>query len=206
MEYEPHKYNRHSIRLKGYDYSQSGLYFVTICCHNRECLFGEIVDGKMILNQYGKIASNEWIKTPQIRQNIALHEFVIMPNHVHFIIEIIRKGGLNPPCNSPDNTTNNNMGECNSPLQCNNDSRKGGLNPPCNPPCNSTIHGTSQTIGAIVRGYKSAVTRQLNAVNIGCRVWQRNYYEHIIRNEESYLKISEYVTNNPANWHIDSLK
>ena len=79
---------RKNIRLKGYDYSKPGLYFITICCHNREMLFGQIENGKMILNEYGKIVEQEWIKTPKIRNNVKLHEFTVMPNHFHAIIQI----------------------------------------------------------------------------------------------------------------------
>jgi len=99
MTYNPQKHHRHSIRLKGYDYSQAGLYFITICVQNRECLFGEIVgastrddqntDGEMILNDAGKMVRSEWIKLPERFTNIALHEYIVMPNHFHAILEIV---------------------------------------------------------------------------------------------------------------------
>jgi REP element-mobilizing transposase RayT len=88
MHYNPDIHHRRNIRLKGYDYSQAGLYFVTICVQNRHCLFGKITDNKMILNEYGKIAYNEWLKTPNIRSNIQLDVFIVMPNHIHGIIVI----------------------------------------------------------------------------------------------------------------------
>ncbi len=91
MKYNSEKHHRRSIRLKGYDYSQSGLYFITICVQNRHCLFGEIENDEMILNEYGKIAATEWINTESIRDNIRLHEYIIMPNHIHGIIEIVRR-------------------------------------------------------------------------------------------------------------------
>src|SRR5690554_524293 len=90
MKYNPEKHHRCSIRLKGYDYSQPGLYFITLCVQNRHCLFGEIENGERICNEYGKIATTEWINTESIRDNIRLHEYIIMPNHIHGIIEIIR--------------------------------------------------------------------------------------------------------------------
>lgn len=86
--YNPQKHHRRSIRLQGYDYSQEGLYFITICCQDRAHLFGEIVNGEMILNSYGEIAQKEWQNTSVIRDNVVLHEFVVMPNHFHSIIEI----------------------------------------------------------------------------------------------------------------------
>ncbi len=89
MPYNPHIHHRRSIRLKGYDYAQTGLYFVTICVQERACLFGEIENGEMKLNIYGQIAWQEWQATEKIRNNTALHEFIVMPNHIHGIIEIL---------------------------------------------------------------------------------------------------------------------
>ncbi len=94
MRYDPAKHNRRSIRLKGYDYSQAGFYFVTICCYQRQCLFGDIVDGVMQLNQYGEIVEKEWLRSPLIRQEIELDEYVVMPNHFHGIV-IINPVGAN---------------------------------------------------------------------------------------------------------------
>ena len=91
MCYDPERHRRRSIRLKGYDYTQSGAYFVTICTYDRRCLFGRIVDGAMRLNPFGKIVRDEWFKTSQVRQNVVLYpyEFVVMPNHIHGIIRIV---------------------------------------------------------------------------------------------------------------------
>ncbi|MBW2558634.1 MAG: hypothetical protein JRD69_07385 [Deltaproteobacteria bacterium] len=131
-------HRRRSIRLKGYDYSQAGLYFITMCTHNRLCLFGEIKNGEMILNEYGEIAEKEWIKTSKMRANIYLDVFGIMPNHVHGIIEI-----------------------------------------------NGIVEG---------RGTMHRAPTP---------VWQRNYYEHIIRNEKSCHQIAEYIQTNPLKWRDD---
>jgi putative transposase len=92
--YNPQMHNRRSIRLKGYDYSQPGLYFITICCQDKICRFGKIENGEMILNEFGKIAHDEWEKTPQIRPNVPLGEFVIMPNHIHGIIHLDNRRGV----------------------------------------------------------------------------------------------------------------
>src|SRR5690606_29037173 len=191
-QYNPKKHHRKSIRLVGYDYSQAGLYFVTICCKDKICRFGQIKNGTMVLNEYGQIAHDEWVKTAQIRPNVQLHEFVVMPNHIHGIIQLldIGRGELHSPntnelhspnikelhspntntLHSPDNNElhlydENNWGVCKTPLR-----------------------GPSQTIGAIVRGYKSSVTKQINlmcAFDAPIKLWQRNYYDHIIRNEQS---------------------
>ena len=183
--YNPDFHHRRSIRLKGYDYSLEGLYFITICCQNRICRFGTIENGKMVLNEYGINAHNEWVNTPKIRPNVELGEFIIMPNHIHGIIAItdrppIRRGELHSPLlNSPQRSFL--MGECNSPLR-----------------------SPSQTVGAIVRGYKSSVTKQLGLLGFNEKLWQRNYYEHIIRNDQSFQNITEYIITNPLKWDNDT--
>ena len=132
------KPHRRSIRLKGYDYSQAGLYFVTICCLDKACLFGRVEDDVMILNKAGEFADACWLAIPDHFPNAILHEYIVMPNHVHGIIELAGAENILPL----------------RPLQS---------------------------------------------------VWQVNYYEHVIRNEESYLLISNYIINNPATWKNDKL-
>jgi REP element-mobilizing transposase RayT len=97
IEIYPQKHHRRSIRLKGYDYTRAGAYFVTICTHNRECLFGNVADGKMILNAFGNIVESEWLRTPEIRLYVELDEYSIMPNHVHGIIIIHENVGAASP-------------------------------------------------------------------------------------------------------------
>lgn len=196
--YNPKKHHRKSIRLSGYDYSQAGLYFVTICCQDKICRFGHVENGTMVLNEYGQIAHDEWVKTAQIRPNVQLHEFVVMPNHIHGIIQLLdirRLGELHSPNHNELHSLDDNWGVCKTPLRDNN----WGV-------CKTPLRGPSQTIGAIVRGYKSSVTKQINLLCAGdapIKLWQRNYYEHIIRNEQSYQRISEYIINNPAKWEGD---
>jgi len=121
MKYKPQIHNRRSVRLKEYDYSQEGHYFITICCNDRACLFGEIINGEMILNAYGNITYNEWLKTTEIRSNVELYVFVIMPNHIHGIVIIKnddhRRGVLHTPgfiMNKTNLSTSSNsiMNEC----------------------------------------------------------------------------------------------
>jgi REP element-mobilizing transposase RayT len=95
MKYNPEHHHRRSIRIQGYDYSKTGIYFVTICTHQRQCLFGEIRNEKMILNQIGKIVTQEWLKSAEIRQEIVLNEWIIMPNHLHGIVGIDKKDDNN---------------------------------------------------------------------------------------------------------------
>lgn len=170
-KYDPTKHHRRSIRLKGYDYTQPGAYFVTICTYQRESLFGEIVDGMMVLNECGEIARDEWFKTAQIRANVQLHqdEFVIMPNHLHGIIWIVGARRRRAP-------TQEKFGK-----------------------------PVSGSIPTIVRAYKSAVTRRINQIldSAGAPVWQRNYYERIVRNDGELSAIRQYIQNNPQKWELD---
>jgi len=231
MACNPAKHHRRSIRLKGYDYALAGLYFITLCCHNRACLFGKIENGRMILNEYGHIAYNEWLKTTEIRNNVELGEFVIMPNHIHGIVRLLDRGELHSPhntnerveCETPNERveceTPNERVECETPnerVECETPNERVECETPnerveCETPneqgvCDTPLRSPSQTIGAIVRGYKSSVTKQLDLLGFNEKIWQRNYHEHIIRDEQSYMKIWDYIKNNPANWDNDSLK
>lgn len=98
MAYDTEKHHRRSLRLRGYDYARPGAYFVTICTYQRECLLGEIRDGQMILNAYGRIVHEEWYKTATVRPYVALDAFVVMPNHLHGIVIITERRGTAPPC------------------------------------------------------------------------------------------------------------
>ena len=172
-KYNPDIHHRRSIRLKGYDYSQAGLYFITICTKNREHLFGQIENGIMILNEFGEIANNEWSKTADIRDNVELLEYIIMPNHMHGIILL------------------NDM-----------DDRRGTAR---RAPTMQFGKPIPRSLPTIIRAFKSAVTKQINILRNkpGMPVWQRNYYEHIIRNEKSYYRIAEYIIYNPLKWQDD---
>ncbi|MFT6106240.1 MAG: REP element-mobilizing transposase RayT [Rickettsiales bacterium] len=198
MKYDPKVHRRRSIRLKNYDYSQSGAYFITICCKDKKCLFGKIIDGKMILNKFGNVAYDEWIRTAELRKNIVLDEFVIMPNHIHGII-IIRTPAITNNESFAVQTNNESVGaNCIRP----NVTTKNNINVTKNGKCNHPQKGTSQTIGAIIRGYKSTITKR---INFSKSIWQKNYYEHIIRNENSYQSITNYISTNPENWAKDTL-
>ena len=228
MKYNSEKHHRRSIRLKGYDYSQSGLYFITICVQNRHCLFGEIENDEMILNEYGKIAATEWINTESIRDNIRLHEYIIMPNHIHGIIEIIDRKG---DCRGESQFAQN-KDDCKGELQF---APTAPTAPTAAPtaPTTTPFKSPSQTIGSIVRGYKIATIKKIKdhinrkgegksedskdskgelqfaptiIKSLKYKIWQRNYYEHIIRDEKSYQRISEYIITNPQKWDIDKFK
>jgi REP element-mobilizing transposase RayT len=230
MKYNPNIHHRRSIRLKGYDYSQNGLYFITICTQNREHLFGTITNGQMALNPMGEIAHTEWFKTASMRPNIRLHEFIAMPNHIHGIIEIIptpphpvRTHCMRPPDmpnhgqserlgrvqRAPTNaatTDNHGQSEPGRVQHAGDIVRAHCMRPHDAPPITNNHGQRAPTVGDIVRGYKSAVTKRINEIrNIsGVPVWQRNYHEHIIRNEIAYLRISEYIQANPRRWQDDN--
>lgn len=164
---------RRTIRLTGYDYSQVGLYFVTICSQDKICRFGKIVNGGLLLKEAGRIAKQCWLDIPNHFPHISLHEFVIMPNHIHSILEIMESAGAN------------------------------NHSPKFRPP--------SRTIGSAIRGFKIGVSKWFNnssaknfsPLQSSKSMWQRNYYEHIIRNSRSYRNISDYIITNPCNWVDD---
>ena len=174
-QYNPQRYRRRSIRLPGHDYTQPGAYFVTICTYNREPLFGQVVDGKMVMNAFGRIVWEEWFRTAQVRPNVELFEdeFVVMPNHIHGIIWIVGE-----PVGATRRVA------------------------PTDGHPRGPVPGS---IGAIVGQFKSIVTKRINQMRgtPGARVWQRNYYERIIRNERALNAIRRYIAENPLRWYRD---
>jgi REP element-mobilizing transposase RayT len=194
-KYNPEIHHRKSIRLKGYDYSQDGFYFITLNCWNRNHYFGEIQNGVMFLNDLGKIAHEEWKNTPKIRPYVILHEFVIMPDHLHGIIELrgiqlnSREGRM--PLKSREGRM------LFAPTIELIDSSKNITS------SNTNFKSPSHTIGAIIRGYKSAVTKQSKSHIKEFPLWQRDYHERIIRNKTAFCTISRYIRNNPQNWEVN---
>jgi len=183
MPYDPNRHHRRSIRLKGYDYTQPGAYFVTLVTYERMPLFGEIVNGEMRLNDIGRVAERCWLDIPSHFPHVALDAFVIMPNHVHGILWIIES----PP------------GTAEMPEMV------GAKSFSPRPPPSSTEHprGTSKTIGSVIRGFKIGVTKWVRQNTDIYIVWQRNYYEHIIRNERALNAIRQYIIENPRRWQMD---
>ncbi len=184
-KFDPIKHHRHSIRLKGYDYASEGAYFITIVTQGRECLFGEIVDGEMRLNKYGKIVQKWWNEIPLHFPNVELGTLVIMPNHVHGIIFIIdeRRDELRSS-RDDSNKTNEEI------------SLQGGETPPLRKP----------TLGQIVGYFKYQSTKEMNAMDDTgtiTKFWQRNYYEHVIRNEKELQQKTNYILGNPSRWEED---
>ena len=157
------------MRLKGFDYSLPGAYFITVITHQRECLFGEVVDGEMRVNQFGNIVERTWMDLPTHYPQVTLEAFVVMPNHVHGIVVI-------------------------------NDFSRGGSE---TLPYKMMQHGLPE----IVRAFKSFSARRINLVKNthGVAVWQRSFYDHIIRDDRDCRNIWEYIQVNPQKWQEDQL-
>ncbi len=200
MNYNPNIHHRRSIRLKGYDYAQAGIYFLTLCAQNQTHLFGKIRNGKMELNTFGEIAQEEWIKTIEIRKNIALAEFIIMPNHIHGIIEIKYSKG---------NTEN--IGKFKSPTQTIGAiirGYKGATTKRIKILIGESLNSTgglqsAPTQSAPTQSAPTELTRIISRIDLSKSIWQRDYYEHIIRDEKAYRNISNYIINNPKKWEVD---
>ena len=166
------KCHRRSIRLSNYNYAAQGMYFVTICTHDRQKLFGDIADGVMRINDIGGIVCQEWLRSEHIRCEIQMDEWIVMPNHMHGIVII----------------NNNTVGAAGrSPLR---------------------PHGPAKhSLGSLIAGFKSVATKRINELRglPGIPVWQRNYYERIIRNGSDLNRIRQYIRDNPRNWENDEL-
>lgn len=182
--FNPDIHHRHSIRLKDYDYSLEGWYFITICTQNRECLFGKILNRQMILNEYGQNVNQCWLEIPNHFPSVILHEYIIMPNHLHGIIQIKYDNNNATPVGAGSACPNNND-------RINHD---GQANPA------PTISHPHIALGNIIGYFKYQTTRQ---IDLPTKLWQRNYHEHIIRNQNSYQRIADYIGINPACWQMD---
>ena len=181
MKFDPDIHHRHSIRLRGYDYSTAGYYFVTFCVQGRECLFGEIVDSEVVLNNAGLMIENVWQKLPQRFPNVVLDSSVVMPNHFHGII--ILQPPVGAPLAAPDDRQNGNT----------------------NQGAASSAPTDNKTLGDVIRAFKSISAIGVNKIvgRSGQPLWQRNYHERIIRNEKELHQIQQYIHDNPMQWETD---
>jgi len=220
-----YKYNRRSLRLSHYDYSRAGYYFITITAQNREHLFGEIVDGKMVLNVAGRMVERLWYEIANDFKNVRLHEFVIMPNHIHGIIEITYQNPVgaesisahtNPNYKINQNPVGADTGSAPTQYKYNNhvfkpkraemDSQRAEMD------SQRAEIDSAPTLSKIVQSFKRHTTLQyIQMVKNGKlppfnkRIWQRNFYEHVIRDANDYARIAEYIVNNPLSWELDIL-
>ncbi len=212
MTYNPDIHHRRSIRLKEYDYSNAGAYFITLCSFQRECLFGDVVTGEMRLNDIGLMVRECWQKTAAHFPYLEMDEFVVMPNHFHAIMFITKFLGAEPvgakqvPPASPvfgvhveKQGVYKNPGEADeafaSPLR---ETVRESFPMP-----QGTLAGS---LGAVMQNFKSVSTRKINKLrqNPGCPVWQRNFYERVIRDDKELTSAREYIRNNPLQWDLDS--
>jgi putative transposase len=215
MSYDPEIHHRRSIRLHGYDYTQAGAYFVTVCAKERRCLFGEIVGGVMRLNEHGEFVAKWWNMIPDHFSDVQLDVSVVMPNHMHGIIVLRRTVGAGLP--RPTGIISETASTEARPLSYPED----GATPPLHSPIAdmetlpSPSQGTDQPppvkslppLGNIIAYFKYQSTKDINKLRgtAGTPIWQRNYYEHIIRNEAALRRIQEYIVNNPLQWGSDQL-
>ena len=211
MTYNPDIHHRRSIRLRGYDYSRVGAYFITICTQNRECLFGNIIVGagpracpEMVLNNAGTMIQTVWNEIPFHYNGTEIDEFVVMPNHIHGIIVIGAVGATPCGCPDPDPGTGEsgqNNGQAQGP----------GNNGQVQGPAPTGITGPL-SLGDIVHRFKTMSTKryadgvkQLGWQSFAGKLWQRNYWEHIVRNEMELNRIRKYIHDNPTQWELDRL-
>ena len=201
--------SRKSLRLENYDYSSSGLYFITISVQNKLCLFGEIQNSKMNIFESGEMIEKYWLELENKFDNVKLHNFIIMPNHFHGILEI-KKTNKNcdckicrgTPCGYPDNNINWYSDNWNNIENNNFNTNNQGTHKGC--PYNKIV------LWNIIWAFKSETTNAYiklvyeNKANpFNKKLWQRNFYEHIIREEKEYLKIAEYIEHNVEEWEED---
>ena len=168
-QFDSEKHHRRSIRLKRFDYTQPGAYFVTICAQNRECLFGAVTDGEIRLNETGRVIQTTWGELPSRFSNIAIDALAVMPNHIHGIVLV------GAQFIAPSHPRGKNLGAMNR----------------------------NHTLGEIVRTFKAASTRLIRSTGNLNFAWQRNYYEHVIRDDNSLNRIRQYILDNPARWDMD---
>ena len=179
MDSNARQHKRRSIRLQGYDYSQVGAYYITVCTRDRECLFGDVVDGQMQLNEAGKIIQSVWYELPHSYEGVALNAFIITPNHVHGVIVISAPVGAIHESPLPSDKSR-------ATAERVPDRRR-------------------MLLAKLVGRFKMVTAKQINALrgSSGKPLWQRSYYEHVIRDDRSLNRIGQYIADNPAQWDFD---
>jgi len=167
--------SRRSVRLPGFDYSKIGMYFVTVCASERRCIFGEVRDDETVLSSIGQIVSACWIEIPHHFPNVKIEAYVVMPNHIHGIL-----------------TIHSNW-------------KGAGSQEKLAAPMESFGKPTPRSIPTIVRSFKAAASRHSRESGYvkGESIWQRGYYEHVLRNTREYVEVTNYILQNPARWADD---
>lgn len=187
MSREPH--NRRSIRLPDYDYTTPGVYFVTICTYQKQCLLGQVSGNQVSLTLAGQVVARCWEALPRHFHNLEIDQFIVMPNHLHGVLMLQAHDTSGVQSLEADRTN-------------------GCSHPRAQSASRDVPNGTrSSSIGAIVQNFKSVSARKLNRMHpaTATPVWQRNYYDRVIRNEAELQRIREYIENNPLAWELDEL-
>ncbi len=177
-EIEYKNYRVGSLRLPEFDYTQPGFYFVTIVTHKHKSLFGKIINEKVVLSDFGNLITEYWLNIPIHFDNVKLDEFIVMPNHIHGIIQLIDDPSINVETQHAVSLQEKRI-------------QKFG-------------HVVPKSLPVIVRSFKSATTKKIRSLtNKSFVLWQKNYYEHIIRNEKELFRIRKYIVDNPIKWELD---
>lgn len=192
MGYDPERHHRQSVRLRAHDYAAGGTYFVTICAEGRECLFGEVRDAEMRVNAIGLIVEREWVRASELRPEVEIDVFCVMPNHLHGLVTI-------RPADDGDVAGRQclSVGE----VEVGNQAHSGvPLREPGGPPIRK-----ARSLSSIVGQFKAGSTRAINEVRgTPCvRVWQRGFYEHVVRDDADFARIADYIVTNPERWDTD---
>lgn len=189
MAYNPERHHRRSIRLKNYDYAEAGAYFVTICIEQRECLLGEVIDGQMLVSEWGQIAGEIWEQIAEHWPMVDLDAFVIMPNHLHGIVIIRDESEILQGVAEEEGGGGEEGGAA----------IEGGGTPP--------LQGRPKpTLGSVIAYWKYQTSKRINTERQtpGARLWQRNYYDRIIRSAQMLDKARNYIAHNPGRWSEDA--
>jgi REP element-mobilizing transposase RayT len=200
MTFNPEIHHRHSIRLPNYDYSQPGYYFVTLCAHDRECLFGDIENNNIVLNEIGMLIKKKWHDLPIHFPGIELDRMVIMPNHLHGIIIISDhcRGGVFPPIGIlPSNSNDGGIIRGAQTNQIRQDRRM---------ICATAPLRNGKTLDQMIAWFKYQSTKEINRIvsgNPNVKIWQRNFFDRIVRDDEELSRIRNYIATNPGTWKED---
>jgi len=196
------KYRIASARLPGWNYGWNASYFISICTKDRECFFGEIVNGEMNLSKTGVIADLMWYEIKNHAKGVELDEFIVMPNHVHGIITLNGEDERPPTILNANGDSNVETRHALSPKKQNDNSIVETRHALSLPAQQRFQNQGKNTISSIVGGYKAAVTKHANRLKFDF-AWQPRFHDHIIRDEQSFQTISNYIINNAQNWSED---
>ena len=182
------KYRIPSARAPWWDYNNNGAYFITICAAGGKCLFGKINADEIILSETGVIVQQEWEKSFEIRAELFCDAFVIMPNHIHAIVQIKNNQNDHAP-KTPDNTDAYHSSAAATPADT-----------------PGVSHRAPKSLSSFIAGFKSSATKQINEWRRAPKtpVWQSRFHDHIIRNDDDYAHIKHYIETNPSNWKTDT--